>query len=225
MAESPTPSDFHREGYAVHRGVLPKALLDFITIEYDILLANQKLRFGDPQVDAGYSAYGLNVSEALMQFLLPHMERATGLKLFPTYSYGRVYLKGATLAKHRDRPSCEISQSVMIGQTGDVPWPLYFESLTGKTVALTLEPGDLVVYQGMELTHWREAFEGETQLQLFLHYVRQDGPHANYRYDMRERLGAPPNKQTLGQNAPPPRTTPPAAQPFAIFNSPPVGKR
>jgi len=218
MTESSSLSHFHSEGYAVHRGVLAKPLLDFISIEYDILLANQKMRFGDPQVEAGYSAYGVNASEALMQYLLPFMERSTGFKLFPTYSYGRIYLTGATLAKHRDRPSCEISQSVMIGQSGNKPWPLYFESLTGKTVALTLEPGDLVIYQGMELTHWREAFQGEQQLQLFLHYVRQDGPHANYRFDMRDRLGAPPNKQTLGQNQQAPKP-----QPFAIFQTPPVG--
>lgn len=220
MAESSSPSDFHREGYAVHRGVLAKPLLDFISIEYDILLANQKMRFGDPQVEAGYSAYGVNASEALMQYLLPFMERHTGHKLFPTYSYGRVYLKGATLAKHRDRPSCEISQSVMIGQSGNMPWPLYFESLTGKTVALTLEPGDLVIYKGMDLTHWREPFQGEQQLQLFLHYVRQDGPHANYRFDMRDKLGAPPNKQTLGQNQQAPKP-----QPFAVFQTPPTGGR
>lgn len=218
MAESSSPSDFARDGYAIHRGVLAKPLLDFIVIEYDILLANKKMRFGDPQVEAGYSAYGVNASEALMQYLLPFMEHNTGLKLFPTYSYGRIYLKGATLAKHRDRPSCEISLSVMIGQSGKVPWPLYFESLTGKTVAATLEPGDLVIYQGMELTHWREAFQGEQQLQLFLHYVRQDGPHAKYRFDMREALGAPPNKQTLGQNQETPKPAP-----FAIFQTPPVG--
>lgn len=210
--------------------MLPKSLLDFISIEYDILLTNHKMRFGDPQVDAGYSAYGLNVSESLMQYLLPFMEHKTGLKLYPTYSYGRVYLKGATLAKHRDRPSCEISLSVMIGQAGDQPWPLYFESLTGKTVALTLNPGDLVVYKGMELTHWREAFTGEQQLQLFLHYVRRDGPHAKHRFDMRERLGAPPNRQTLMtqvEQRGTQRATPGEAQPapFAIFQTPPGGKR
>jgi hypothetical protein len=224
MADSPSPSDFHREGYAVHRGVLPKTLLDFISIEYDILLANQRMRFGDPQVAAGYSAYGLNVSESLMQYLLPFMEQKTGLKLYPTYSYGRVYLKGAKLAKHRDRPSCEISLSVMIGQSGDVPWPLHFESLTGKTVALALEPGDLVVYKGMDLTHWREPFEGEQQLQLFLHYVRRDGSYANHRFDMRERLGAPPNQQTLAQAQQPARE-PAKPQPFAIFQTPPTGGR
>jgi hypothetical protein len=217
MAESPSPSDFQREGYAVHRRVVPKPLLDFISIEYSLLLANQRMRFGDPQVEAGYSAYGVNASEALMQYLLPFMEQKTGLKLFPTYSYGRVYLKGATLARHRDRPSCEISLSVMIGQAGDVAWPLHFETLTGKTVALTLEPGDLVVYKGMELTHWRDSFQGDQQLQLFLHYVRQDGPHAGYRFDKRERLGAPPSQQSMAQ------TEAAKPKPFAVFQPPPAG--
>lgn len=223
MADSPSPADFHREGYAVHRGVLPKPMLDFVTIEYDILLANQRLRFGDPQVEAGYSAYGLNVSESLMVYLLPFMEQKTGLKLYPTYSYGRVYLKGARLDKHRDRASCEISLSLMIGQAGNEAWPLYFESLSRKTVGVTLAPGDLVVYKGMELTHWREPFKGEQQLQLFLHYVRRDGPHAEHRFDKRERIGAPPNKQSVTQTQD--RAQDPAKpQPFAIFNAPKGGK-
>lgn len=219
MAESSSPSDFHREGYAVHRGVVAKPLLDFIAAEYQMMLANKRLRYNDGQVEHGYAAYGLMPSETLMQLLLPFAEKNSGDRLFPTYSYGRIYVKGAELTRHLDRPSCEISMSVMISQTGDTPWPLFFETKSGEARGLTLEPGDLVMYHGMELNHWREPFQGESQLQLFLHYVRQDGPHAAHRFDKRPMLGAPSAYELKTQQRAP------ETQPFAIFNTPPGGKR
>ena len=198
-------SAFEREGFAIYRGVVAPQTLDLIRGQYHILLANGRLRRGDPQVDKSYTAYGLPVSEALMGQLLPFMEEKTGQRLFPTYSYGRVYLNGAKLDRHVDRPSCEISLSLMIAETGGKPWPLFCESLSGETVAVDLAPGDLMIYKGLEVPHWREPFAGESQLQLFLHYVRQDGPYADLRYDGRAGLGAPPAE----------RPRPPL--PFAIF--------
>jgi hypothetical protein len=220
MAESSSLSDFQREGYAVHRGVLPKPMLDFIAAEYQMMLANKRLRYNDGQVEHGYAAYGLIQSETLMQMLLPFAEEKSGYRLFPTYSYGRVYVTGAELTRHKDRPSCEISLSVMISQTGDRPWPLFFETKSGEARGLELQPGDLVMYRGMELTHWREPFQGETQLQLFLHYVRQDGPHAEHKFDKRARLGAPSVYQVQTQQQSQPKPA------LAIFNTPsPTGKR
>lgn len=199
-------SAFEREGFAVYRGVVAQQTLDLIRGEFDILLANDRLRRGDAQVDKSFVAYGLPVSEALMGYLLPFMEEKTGSKLFPTYSYGRMYLPGATLARHIDRPACEISLSLAITASKGTPWPLYCETLTGETVGVTLSPGDMMIYRGLDVPHWRDPFAGERQLQLFLHYVRQDGPHAANRYDGRPHLGAPAANPAK-----------PSTPPFAIF--------
>lgn len=218
MAESSSPSDFAREGYAIHRGVVAASVRDFIDAEYQMMLANKRLRYNDGQVEHGYAAYGLAPSETLMQILLPFAQDNSGYRLFPTYSYSRIYVKGAELTRHIDRPSCEISMSVMIGQTGDVPWPLFFETKSGEARGIALRPGDLVMYRGMELAHWREPFQGESQLQLFLHYVRQDGPHAEHRFDKRPMLGAP---SAYGLQTQKPQASQPP--PFAIFQTPPAG--
>jgi PKHD-type hydroxylase len=46
------------------------------------------------------------------------------------------------------------------------------------------------MYRGMDKWHWREPyFEGKWQAQVFLHYVDQNGPHAEWKYDKRESLG------------------------------------
>ena len=42
------------------------------------------------------------------------MEKETNKKLFPTYSFWRMYTKYNYLAEHDDRPSCEISVTVNI---------------------------------------------------------------------------------------------------------------
>ena len=39
----------------------------------------------------------------------PGMEKATGLKLYPAYTYARIYKKGDELKDIKDRFSCEIS--------------------------------------------------------------------------------------------------------------------
>jgi hypothetical protein len=41
----------------------------------------------------------------------------------------------------------------------------------------------------MDKWHWREEFKGTWQAQVFLHYVDQNGPHAEWKHDKREKLG------------------------------------
>jgi hypothetical protein len=53
--------------------------------------------------------------ETLLMKMLPIMKERTGLDLIPTYSYARVYEKGAILKRHKDRPSCEISTTLNLG--------------------------------------------------------------------------------------------------------------
>jgi hypothetical protein len=56
----------------------------------------------------------------LLEDLLPHFEKACGKRLYPTYSYARLYKPGEELKKHKDRPACEISATITLGFEGDV---------------------------------------------------------------------------------------------------------
>ena len=121
--------------------------------------------------------------DKLLEDLLPHFENICGKRLYPTYSYARLYKPGEELKKHTDRPSCEISATVTLGFEGN-PWSIY---MAGNKV--DMQVGDAVLYRGMEVEHWREKYtEGQWQAQVFLHYVNADGPYADYKYDKRERL-------------------------------------
>jgi len=161
--------------------------------------------WGDSQVPNAYCNYADLVMEVLLVELMPLMQKMTDLKLTPNYSYARIYKKGDVLHRHKDRFSCEISTTLNLG--GD-PWPIYLDP-TGKDyvidpyknimkpnapkgIKILLQPGDMLVYKGNELEHWREPFEGEECSQVFLHYnnIKTKGSTENL-FDTRPHLGLP----------------------------------
>ena len=138
----------------------------------------------DQQVPNVYSEYSDHVMETLLMKVLPIMKEETGLELIPTYSYMRVYEKGSILKKHKDRPSCEISTTLHLG--GD-PWSIFIDN-----TEINLGIGDMLVYSGCDLEHWREKFEGNICGQVFLHYNHVNGPFADKNvFDERPMLGLP----------------------------------
>jgi hypothetical protein len=117
--------------------------------------------------------------ESLMINKLKFMEKETGLELFCTYAFWRMYTINADLKKHVDRESCEISVSVMIG-SDETPWPIY---MNGNE--FNMEKGDAVIYLGCEVEHWREKFKGDWHAQTFLHYVDKNGINKEWSKDKR----------------------------------------
>ncbi|MEO8327640.1 MAG: hypothetical protein ABI618_17455 [Nitrospirota bacterium] len=139
---------------------------------------------GDEQVKDTPRAYGDFMMDGLLVSLQPEIERACGLDLFPTYSYFRVYKCGDSLAKHTDRPACEISVSLCLGFEGGKSWPIWIEG--PHTSSVDLSSGDALLYRGLECSHWRKTYDGHRQAQVFLHYVDQNGPYAEWKFDKRE---------------------------------------
>jgi hypothetical protein len=146
----------------------------------------------DGQIPHTYSCYSDIAMETLMLKCQPLMEKTTGLKLTPAYSFARLYKKGDILKRHKDRFSCEISTTMNLG--GD-PWPIYLEpsGQEGKKgIKVDLKQGDMLVYSGCELEHWREKFKGKECVQVFLHYNNRKTPGAKENmFDKRPHLGLP----------------------------------
>jgi len=146
----------------------------------------------DGQIPNTYSHYSDVAMESLMLKCQPAMEKATELKLYPAYTYARIYKKGDILKRHRDRFSCEISTTMNLG--GD-KWSIYLEpsgELGKKGIKVDLSPGDMLVYRGCELEHWREKFKGKISAQVFLHYNNIKTKFAKDNiFDRRKHLGLP----------------------------------
>ena len=166
--------------------------------------------FTDTQAPGDFSKYGDPIMDTLLSLSLSQMQTLTGKQLTPTYSYHRLYTTGTDLKRHKDRPSCEISTTINLG--GD-PWPIFIDGTGSNNVIdeyknihkpdapkgtkVLLEVGDMLVYSGCELEHWREPFEGTTCGQVFLHYNHLNGPFAEKnRFDRRPMLGVPPIRNT-----------------------------
>tara|TARA_R100001369_G_scaffold64221_1_gene91494 strand:- start:8 stop:643 length:636 start_codon:yes stop_codon:yes gene_type:complete len=148
--------------------------------------------WNDAQVPNTYSYYSDMAMETLLGRLNKKMDKETGLKLCPTYSYARIYKKGDTLPRHKDRFSCEVSTTLNLG--GE-PWPIYLDP-TGRLgqagVKIDLKPGDMLIYSGCELEHWREEFTGKDCGQVFLHYNNTKSKDAKKNlFDTRPMLGLP----------------------------------
>nr|BAR32046.1 putative ferrochelatase [uncultured Mediterranean phage uvMED] len=159
----------------------------------------------DQQIPNTYSCYGDFVMDTLLMKVLPIMKQQTGLDLIPTYSYARAYKKGDILKRHKDRPSCEISTTLNLG--GD-QWPIFIDPTGSNNVIdeyknihkpnapkgdkVVLEVGDMLVYNGCDLEHWREEFMGNICGQVFLHYNQVNGKFADSnKFDGRPMLGLP----------------------------------
>ena len=198
---------FKQNKYTVLKGAISREIADFA---YAYFLNKRKVArflfdqkyispfteyFGvwnDQQVPNTYSHYGDMVMETLLQKVKPVMEKHTKLKLSETYSYARIYKKGDVLARHKDRYSCEISTTLNLG--GD-PWPIYLDP-TGKKgqagIKLTLDKGDMLIYSGCDLKHWREEFTGKDCGQVFLHYNKAGSKNAKENaFDKRPFIGLP----------------------------------
>ena len=188
-----------QDGYTVLRGVFERGSMNIYATYALLLKANGLVRPFEKR-DGFNALYGDLLMESLLLHLRPLVEECTGLSLLPTYSFLRVYEAGAVLKRHTDRPSCEVSASLTIGRAADETWPLWVES-DGRARACALEPGDLLVYRGREVPHWRERFGGRYWIQAFFHYVDADGPLAPYKYDGRPGVGRGDRPGEIDQQA------------------------
>ena len=189
-----TQLDFKNNGYCIVRSAISTELRDFVT-QYALFdemqdFTPEKSKMGNgAQCAEAHSKYCDPAMESMLVHLQPVLEQEVGFSLFPTYCYYRIYRNGDELTPHVDRPACEISATVCFNFNYDANnvWSIY---IGGNQVDLF--PGDLAIYRGCDVPHWREPFDkGQDawQVQAFFHYVDAHGPNAEWKWDKRASLG------------------------------------
>lgn len=138
----------------------------------------------DPQCPMSPSIYNFFPFVKVLVKKVPEVSRLIEEEVLPTYAYGRIYQPGEMLKRHRDRDACEISLTVNLQQSGKA-WPISIQKPNNEEVSLNLRPGDAMLYLGCVADHWREQFEGESYVQVFLHYVLANGSRAYAFFDNR----------------------------------------
>jgi hypothetical protein len=177
---------------------------------YDEFLKNDVFgTFIDGQVNGAYSMYGDLIMDTLLNMNIEKISKTIGVDLIPTYTYYRLYFEGNELKKHIDRESCEISGTMCLGydvsnvdknKYPDYSWPMYIKTVEGNEVPIKMYPGDLLMYRGCDVQHWREPFPGVNHSQLFIHTTRSE--NTSLKNDTRPALGLPPEFNILEDRHP-----------------------
>lgn len=202
----------------------PKQHKLYFQLEDDIIHDSPK-----ETLQKSHGAYCFPPAVALHHWMKNALRGALDLRLKETYSYTRKYQRGAYLKAHTDRPSCEVSTTMCLDYKTDdnTPWKIWAngkqnwilrkqfqediwnevqniphsQRKKNGSVSFALEPGDVLVYQGPNICHWRDYLLGEHSYHMFLHFYNANGEiremeNANYEIEQNEFVGA--NKLRYG---------------------------
>jgi hypothetical protein len=220
-----TTEEFKLNRYLELASLLPK---DICKIATKYALIKEQVEFSpelgaEAQVHGAHAVYSDTLMETLMYFTKAHAEKLTGLELAACYTYYRVYRPGSVLARHKDRPSCEISMTTCLGfnyvnTDPGYNWGMYVDpespkiplGPTGEFISnnqpgkmVPQNPGDSILYRGCEIEHWRDPLiggPGTYQVQAFFHFINKNGPYyPALEYDGRPGLGFSDTTRTDSQ--------------------------
>ena len=138
----------------------------------------------DDQCPKSPAMYDFMPFVRLMVEKVPHVSELIGEPVLPTYTYARIYNNGEILHRHRDRPACEVSLTLNLRKTSN--WNIGVQKPNGEEVSLNQNAGDAMLYLGCVADHWREPYLGNHHVQVFLHYVRANGPNCWAYFDKQQ---------------------------------------
>ena len=100
------------------------------------------------------------------------LEAWTKQPLVLTSLYGiRIYNQGAVLAPHVDRLPLVSSAIINVDQDIDEPWPLEVIGHDGIAHNITMEPGEMILYESHSVIHGRPyPLKGSFYANLFVHF-------------------------------------------------------
>jgi hypothetical protein len=167
--------DMVNNNYLSLRGLIDPSRAELLAKDFKKFVKENN-KTGDAQAPNSPSVYNYMPFVKLLVELTPKISEMLGEQVLPTYSYARVYSKKEILHRHRDRPACEVS--VTLNLSKDKDWAIWFQRADGSETSINMEPGDGAMYFGCIADHWREPFKGKEYTQVFLHYVRAEGPNS-----------------------------------------------
>ena len=176
--------EFSEFNPVIVNNVLEDSAIDVFKDYYRESIKNGYFVLGDNQSNR-YKSNNESFSRFLHYEILPLIEKIIGKRLKPTYSYLSAYTKDADLPPHTDRPDCEYTVSFIVDKPDGVSWPIYFDKekqpIKGKgrysvkpdkanCIACDCGANGLMIFNGRDHIHYREALEYDYYNILLLHY-------------------------------------------------------
>lgn len=197
--------DYKKDGFATIRGLVPPEVARnlFKQLQMDLSASGKSLEhFAQDQPLSKHQTIDISghFYRPLTTFLwglTPIISELTGADVLPSYDYFRIYQKDDVCHVHSDRPSCEHSVSLTLVYSDDKPWPLEVGSRRVEQeepcvddfgdephTAVTMQPGDAVLYRGIDLRHGRTTPNpNQWSAHLFLFWVERGGEFAQHAFD------------------------------------------
>lgn len=201
--------DYSKNGYATIRGLIPPEVAAnlFTQVQMDLRAAGKsfetfaKTHPLSKQHTIDISGHFYRPLTTFLWGMTPIISEMTGADVLPSYDYFRIYHKDDICRVHSDRPSCEHSVSLTLAYSDNEPWPLEVGSVPVTQegpchddfgdepfTAVEMQPGDAVLYRGMDLRHGRmRPNPNRWSAHLFLFWVERGGKFAQHAFD-EERL-------------------------------------
>jgi len=150
---------------------------------YMISVEDRKLRGG-----------GGKLKQAIWNAARDTISAWTGQELTSCSLYGiRVYTEGAILAPHVDRMPLVSSAILNVASDVDEPWPLEVVGHDGKAFNVTMEPGDMVLYESHSVLHGRPfPLKGRYMANIFIHFEPTG-------HSLRHNMGLNPKQHDVDQ--------------------------
>jgi hypothetical protein len=147
-------------------------------ITSEITLMSERNYQEDLMIPGAYSCYAPIVGETLLKTLKPQIEFILKKELNCSYSYCRIYNKGAELKPHVDREGVEYTVTLCLDF--DKSWPICFFGHE----CIDLDVGDAVLFTGSKYEHFRMGpYKGSKYVVLMLMYVDKNGKWKDNVYD------------------------------------------
>jgi len=115
---------------------------------------------------------GVNIKRKVWNAARDTIQEWTGEEVTDCSLYGiRVYTEGSILATHVDRMPLVSSAILNVDQDVDEPWPVEVYAHDGKAYNITMEPGDMVLYESHSVLHGRPfPLKGRYYANIFIHF-------------------------------------------------------
>jgi prolyl 4-hydroxylase len=134
------------------------------------------------EVESGLKTKHLNIHDApaellndlhttFKDILTKWIEYKTPLMHTATYGI-RKYLRGSQLAKHYDKKNTHVISAIIhLDDVSDKPWTLYIEDHHFRPHQVSMEYGDILLYESTTCLHGRPTpFEGESHSNVHVHF-------------------------------------------------------
>ena len=144
---------------------------------------------GDGQVSgAKFVTYGDIAIDSLLETYFPKIQEVWDKKLYPSFTYARIYGAGTALDMHRDRIGSDVTCSVKLSGP---PFPFVINGEEGSAERpqhYIISQGDALVWNGNKYTHGHSDEISDEGLHLLLICTEYE----DHMYDKRKHLGLLP---------------------------------